>query len=725
MEILQMSQICTDKQFTPKTDLEQKKLNLLLKPSNISTTEQNTNYTQIFQLIKMPMKFSKTTIQFSMHPITPKLDTQLMTPQSRIKKYQYQDQPSAGKDSLLCTDIKMGLVTDVFSLKLLQGLKHVEKQVQLECYPELQEFQKLQKRQKQLLVYQEFFHKDFFFLMEKIRLLKTLNQDQNKQNVKSAEKTQPQQTSKTTTTTNSSTKTVSLLKNQQAPKPTPQQPGPNSQKTSKKTKKISPKKTNLSTSDSRPKPDWSTQKISKIFPLIKQSLQKPKNNLKPNSTPPKKYTYTVEKEQTPKLSPKNQRIPDLTSLIYKAALKSMRNTKMTDLGEFYIRRDILENSLKQHNEQELGPVHKKVDFDDASNQKKQIKIKGLNCQVTTHKVIFTHDTNQQLAFFVNIEDVENIKQKKGWFSGITHINLYTNKKGKIRITSQNSNQLIQINSHLQTAQQKKAWLQKQQQKQGQAQQKQGLYTGYNQLIQKQKEEIKSQESKFQSNFQQGKGIEELIKHANELKEITEYIKTHTSVYKEQNNTEVDHILEGIGLFNIITKDQAGKDFINQLSRQIYNEVVENLFRIYGDIVPMMEVFYFYNKRRGGLNLISVREFYQACKNFENLPEIQAKIAVYENNKVIESTKLSSENDFESDIGKFIDHNGITPEQLSKKLTIEINKNNKGKAIGSVSVLVARIKLNKAMQKGQIIIDDRIEGQKYFKNYIMHGFPSNF
>lgn len=43
-----------------------------------------------------------------------------------------------------------------------------------------------------------------------------------------------------------------------------------------------------------------------------------------------------------------------------------------------------------------------------------------------------------------------------------------------------------------------------------------------------------------------------MKNAAELKEITQYIKDNTQIFKE-SHTEVDSILEGIGFFDIITK----------------------------------------------------------------------------------------------------------------------------------------------------------------------------
>jgi len=68
--------------------------------------------------------------------------------------------------------------------------------------------------------------------------------------------------------------------------------------------------------------------------------------------------------------------------------------------------------------------------------------------------------------------------------------------------------------------------------------------------------------------------------------------------------------------------------------------------------------------------------------------------------------FNSETDFKQSIEPYIDFNfGITPEILSRKIKIPL--------------LLARSKLEIALEQGKVIIDDTIEGKRYFSNFILN------
>ena len=61
--------------------------------------------------------------------------------------------------------------------------------------------------------------------------------------------------------------------------------------------------------------------------------------------------------------------------------------------------------------------------------------------------------------------------------------------------------------------------------------------------------------------------------------------------------EVNKILKDIGFVSIITKDEAGSNFIKHLAKDLYNICSGSLFNTFGGMVPLLDLFYFYNKKR--------------------------------------------------------------------------------------------------------------------------------
>ncbi|EGR29057.1 vacuolar sorting protein, putative [Ichthyophthirius multifiliis] len=155
-------------------------------------------------------------------------------------------------------------------------------------------------------------------------------------------------------------------------------------------------------------------------------------------------------------------------------------------------------------------------------------------------------------------------------------------------------------------------------------------------------------------------LQSLFQNAKELREISEYLKKNINSYdKTREISEADNILNDLGYYQIISKSTC---------------------------------------------LLSAGEVLQACQKFQQLG-FNAKVNEYDGIKVIESTTYNENEDFQNNIGKYISYEiGVTAEQLAKNLKL--------------SVQVTRIKLNKAMSIGKVILADRIEGKSYFKNIIL-------
>ena len=100
----------------------------------------------------------------------------------------------------------------------------------------------------------------------------------------------------------------------------------------------------------------------------------------------------------------------------------------------------------------------------------------------------------------------------------------------------------------------------------------------------------------------------------------------------------------MGFVSTITKHEAGKDYYNQEAANIYKVCEESLFKQFGGMVSLVDLYYFYNKKRQTC-LISPEELIKACKQFERLG-LGARIVDYPNNvKMVESTTFDPVSDF--------------------------------------------------------------------------------
>ncbi len=49
--------------------------------------------------------------------------------------------------------------------------------------------------------------------------------------------------------------------------------------------------------------------------------------------------------------------------------------------------------------------------------------------------------------------------------------------------------------------------------------------------------------------------------------------------------------------SVVSKDEAGSNFKKHLASDLYNICASTLFKTYGGMVPLLDLFYFYNKKR--------------------------------------------------------------------------------------------------------------------------------
>jgi ESCRT-II complex subunit VPS36 len=123
----------------------------------------------------------------------------------------------------------------------------------------------------------------------------------------------------------------------------------------------------------------------------------------------------------------------------------------------------------------------------------------------------------------------------------------------------------------------------------------------------------------------------LFQNARELKEVIDFLKMNLKIHDEtfQGKGEVEDILNNMGFVSTITKEEAGKDYYRQEALNIYKICEETLFKQFGGMVSLLDLYYFYNRKRQTC-LISPEEILKACKQFEKLG-LGARIIEYPNN----------------------------------------------------------------------------------------------
>ncbi|KAL4502497.1 hypothetical protein ABPG72_012084 [Tetrahymena utriculariae] len=331
------------------------------------------------------------------------------------------------------------------------------------------------------------------------------------------------------------------------------------------------------------------------------------------------------------------------------------------------------------------------------------KLAGLDLQITTHRLLATSRANNALGFIINLE---NVIEQKDIKEGLVFKKLVAFKvkyKNQTKIEFKIPKGIEDAIAQVKGALSKKEWLKiVPVKKEDQIFQAQNMYSGIRDMQKKEDQKAQEQQKIVQSSFQKG-DISSLFQNARELKEISQYLKGNLSkVDKQHEQSDLDKILSDLGYFNVITKEEAGNSYLDQLSNQIYS-ICNELFPKLGGIITLLDVFYFVNKKRQTC-LLNPQEVLDACSKFQALG-LNAIVTEYGNVKVVEQTTFDTEKDFQENIGKFITHNvGITAEQLARKLNI--------------SPVISRIKLNKALKSGKLVIDDSIEGQVYYKNFIL-------
>lgn len=181
-------------------------------------------------------------------------------------------------------------------------------------------------------------------------------------------------------------------------------------------------------------------------------------------------------------------------------------------------------------------------------------------------------------------------QESGFFSKEYHVKMHT-QYGKVKLGLKQHNQAkLTIEGMLH----RKAWTLPPPKAADKS-----MYTGIFNKIKEQKDNIQAQSSQISGSF---KSFDTLFSNLRDIKKVMNSMK-EASGQTDGDNPEVKKILKDMGFVADISKDEAGDNFTRQLAVDLVQVCEASLFKNYGGMVPLLDLFYFYNKKRQ-MNLLA-------------------------------------------------------------------------------------------------------------------------
>eukprot|EP01016_Furgasonia_blochmanni_P006296 TRINITY_DN12523_c0_g1_i1.p1 TRINITY_DN12523_c0_g1~~TRINITY_DN12523_c0_g1_i1.p1 ORF type:complete len:385 (-),score=88.06 TRINITY_DN12523_c0_g1_i1:129-1283(-) len=382
---------------------------------------------------------------------------------------------------------------------------------------------------------------------------------------------------------------------------------------------------------------------------------------------------------------------------------------MVDKSELYINPSM---ATTYPNEKELFVVRDVL----LTDKKANLVISSLTMKITTHRVKFVHEKNVQVYFEVKLPNVTQTETETKFLSStVKKIRLFMSAGYKVNIEASD---LTEAYRHLEGSRKTQTWLKEvvtatmkpvsasdYTPKTSTNHPDVQFYSGLRTAKEREINTLQTTDRTVASSFTD---FDSLFVNNGELKDIIKFLTQNLNVYddsRSQNEkNELDSILAELGCFQIVTRDEAGDRFYDELAKQLWTLCqTKDFLERQGGIISLIDVYYLFNKTRATC-MISPNELLKTCKLFEKL-RIPLKLSTFENGiKVIQSTTFNQESDFQKNIKQHVDTKyGITLEQLAKK--------------SRISLTIARVKLEENLKSGRLVIDRSIEGDRYFLNTI--------
>lgn len=144
-----------------------------------------------------------------------------------------------------------------------------------------------------------------------------------------------------------------------------------------------------------------------------------------------------------------------------------------------------------------------------------------------------------------------------------------------------------------------------------------------------------------------------------------------------------------------------KNYYTDLARQMSSIVKNIMERRKQEQMTLSDVYCCFNRARG-MNLVSPDDILQACRQLENLPDVQLRMVQYKSGLIVVQNQSCDNEELLNRTVQYVEQAGcLSALQLSARL--------------SVSVQLARQRLEDAEAEGKLCRDQSIEGLKFYPN----------
>lgn len=207
-------------------------------------------------------------------------------------------------------------------------------------------------------------------------------------------------------------------------------------------------------------------------------------------------------------------------------------------------------------------------------------------------------------------------------------------------------------------------------------------------------------------------LNQLMSMAQEMtrlsKSIASKIKEHGSqVTTDETILFKSHLLE-LGIEQQVDIGLSSKSsyssnvhYYNDLARQIASIVKPLMERNKREQLTLSDIYCCFNRARG-MDLVSPDDILTACRQFQDLPELQLNLVRYKSGLLVVQNQSCDNEELLNKTLHYVEQAGyLTPLQLSARL--------------SVSVQLARQRLDEAESAGKLCRDESIEGLRFYPN----------
>ena len=186
------------------------------------------------------------------------------------------------------------------------------------------------------------------------------------------------------------------------------------------------------------------------------------------------------------------------------------------------------------------------------------------------------------------------------------------------------------------------------------------------------------------------------------------------------NTEMDHVLQSIGLISPVTKDSAGRLYHRQLARQIVEFLcIQNRLERMGGIITLPDLYCLYNRARG-TELVSPDDLYVASKLMGKLSLGMRMVKYPSGVNVVRLDSLDDESLLRRLLTHFasqIDAEGVLSlEDTTVQSGTGLLYSDVARLMG-ISLVVAKEQVLMAESKGLLCRDESVGGVAFFANTI--------